>query len=438
MLARRLLYFTLVIILLSPLAYYATGIGQRGLSLSDEPIVQADGRLQSSPRAEALHSLSLPIRIELLLIYPILLFLLQYSGWAVRLRNWLTVHWVKPLADHAWFERLDQRLRRLTRERLSLVDLVEILLYVGLVTIFLSAILWPFAFYRGFILRHQFDLSTQTFSAWLRDFLVSEGLNLVMSLVVFGGFYGLIKLMPRRWPVWLGAGYAILYFAYILLEPIVVTPLFYQITPVTDADLRTRILTMANRAGVIIDDISIIDASSKTTTINAYFTGYGDASKIMLWDTLLQKHPPAEVDVVIAHEMGHWVYHHVLLGSMIAIALTWLGLFVVRSWFGRVWKILGWRGPDDVASFPYLLAMIALAGVLSLPLANGVSRLGENAADQFAIAVSQEPLAAVHLFERFAKENLSMVEVSPWEKFVFYTHPPLSERIERARQALGQ
>jgi Zn-dependent protease with chaperone function len=205
---------------------------------------------------------------------------------------------------------------------------------------------------------------------------------------------------------------------------------------VTDADLRSRILTMAGRADVVIDDISIIDASSKTTTVNAYFTGYGGASKIVLWDTLLQKHPPDQVDVVIAHEMGHWVYHHGLIGAMLSTALTWLGLFVIRLWFSRVWKILGWRGSDDVVSYPYLLALIALAGVLSLPASNAASRVAENMADAFAIEISQEPAAAARLFESFASENLSMVDVSPWEKFIFYTHPPLAERIERARQVM--
>jgi Zn-dependent protease with chaperone function len=190
---------------------------------------------------------------------------------------------------------------------------------------------------------------------------------------------------------------------------------------------------MADRAGVVIDDISTIDASSKTTMTNAYFTGYDQASKIFLWDTLLLKHPPNEVDVVIAHEMGHWVYRHVLLSALGMAAMSWLGLFVWRFWSNRVWRRLGWAGPEDVASYPYLLGMIALVSILALPAINGLSRFGESQADNFALAISQKPAVAAAMFERIARENLSMVDVARWEKVVFYTHPPLAERIEKAK-----
>jgi STE24 endopeptidase len=220
-------------------------------------------------------------------------------------------------------------------------------------------------------------------------------------------------------------------FVLIVLHPILITPLFYKITPVSDSDLQQRIQTMADRAGVVIDDISIINASSKTTAVNAYFTGYGQASKIFLYDNLLIKHPSDEVDVVIAHEMGHWVYKHVLLSTLGMVALGWLGLFAWRFWSNRVWRRLGWTGPDDVASYPYLLGVMAMVGILTLPLINGVSRFGEGQADDFALAVSQKPAAAAAMFERLARENLSMVDPPAWEKFLFYTHPPIAERIQK-------
>jgi STE24 endopeptidase len=428
----------MLIIILSPLIYFSTGIGQRSHTLSPEPVVLADGSLHSSPKAEALHTLRLPIRLELLLIYPILMLLMQYSGLAVKLRMWLTDKWLPPLQRAPGCGWLDRHLTRLTRNRLSLVDVTVIILYLSLFTLGISLIYFPFSIYTGFILRRQFDLSTQTLGAWLRDFGVDWMVNWVITLVTFGGFYVLLKLAPRRWPIWVGVGFTLFTFGYIVLEPIVVTPLFYEITPVTDPDLRGRIQVMANRAGVVIDDIFIINASSKTTTINAYFTGYGEASKIFLWDTLLQKHPPDEVDVVIAHEMGHWVYRHVLLGTLGMAALSWLGLFAWRFWSNRVWPRLGWRGPDDVASYPYLLGMIALVSILTLPIVNGFSRFAEGQADDFALAISQKPEAAVNMFERLARENLSMVDVPNWEKVIFYTHPPLAERIKKAKSTITQ
>ncbi|MBN1994227.1 MAG: M48 family metalloprotease [Anaerolineae bacterium] len=140
---------------------------------------------------------------------------------------------------------------------------------------------------------------------------------------------------------------------------------------------------------------------------------------------------------MIAHEMGHWVYRHVLLGTLAACATGWLGLFVWRFWSNRIWRRMGWIGPHDVAGYPYLLGVMALVGILTMPLINGVSRFAESQADDFALAVSQKPAAAAAMFERLARENLAMVEVPTWEKIMFYTHPPLAERIEKAKLKLN-
>ncbi|MBN1220205.1 MAG: M48 family metalloprotease [Anaerolineae bacterium] len=434
MLLRKLLFLTITLIILSPLVYFSTGIGQKAHTLSPEPVALANGTLQSSPKAEALHSLSLPIRVERLLVYPILLFLMQYSGLAVKLRAWLTEKWLPPIRRVPGFKWLDRRLARLTRNQLSMADVVIIGLYLTLISLGLLLIYFPFSIYSGFVLRHQFGLSTQTLAAWLRDFGVGWLVNWGITFTTFGGFYLLLKLASRRWPIWGGLGFTLFTFGYIVLEPIVITPLFYEISPVTDLHLQHRIQTMVDRAGVVIDDISIINASSKTTAVNAYFTGYGGASKIFLWDTLLQKHPSDEVDVVIAHEMGHWVYRHVLLSALAACALGWLGLFVWRFWSNRRGPRLGWRGPGDVASYPYLLGMMALVGMLAMPVMNGVSRFAEGQADDFALAVSQKPAAAAAMFERLAQENLAMVDAPTWEKTLFYSHPPLAERIAKAKK----
>jgi STE24 endopeptidase len=401
-------------------------------------VVLADNTVRSSPKAVARHSLTLPLRIEQLLIYPLFLFLLQYSGLAVGLRAWLAERVIQPLEAAPLFERLDRWLSGFTRGRLSLAQVVEIALYITLVTLFITILFLPLSFYQGFVLAHQFGLSTQTFPAWLRDFLVGQVVGLVITLGVFGGFYAALKLMPRRWPFWFGAGYAVLTFGYILLEPLVITPLFYTVTPVTDEALLSRIYALSGRAGMTVDDIFTVDASSKTTAVNAYVTGFGGASKIGLWDTLLSTHPPDEVDVVLAHEMGHWYYRHVLIFALVYVLAAWVGFFLLRIWLGWVWQRLGWRGPDDVAGYPYLLALLALVSVLTLPPANGLSRFAENQADQFALEVARKPAASIDLFHRLAEENLAVIDVPAWEKFLFYTHPPIRERLERAQQALEQ
>lgn len=433
---RQLLYVTVVVIIFSPLVYFSTGIGQGAGQLSQTVIINAQGEMQTSPKAEALHTLRLPLRIQRLLIFPLFLFLLQYTGLAVRLRVWLQKQVVSPLSQRKGVAMLTRICLKLSRNHLTFSNIILIVSYIALITLLLNFLLLPLSFYSSFVLGQQFGLSTQTIGGWLRDWGLTLMIELVLTIIVYGGFYGITKIMPRQWPLWGGLGFTVLTLGYVLLEPIIITPLFYQISPLTDPDLQSRITEMAARAEVVIDDVVIIDASSKTTAVNAYVTGFLGANKIVIWDTLLLNHTPDEVDVVLAHEMGHWVYQHVLLSLLAASAGGWLGLFALRYWLKRVWQGLGWTDPYDVAGYPYLLGLIALVTILTLPIYTGFSRLGEGQADTFALTVSQKPDAAIGLFKGLAEQNIAPLHVSPWEKYIFYTHPPLSERIDKAQMWL--
>ena len=444
---RRFFIIIIVIILLSPLLYWLTGIGQAAAGLPAEVIRQPDGTLISSPKAEALRSLSLPMRIERLLIYPLLLLTFQLSGGSPALRHWLeervSMIPLKASARHrrnfgiAWLSRLSpvwfKRLipaglgRRLTGQTLLIILSFILIFDLALFLLYL-----PFNFYRGFIVSHQFGLSTQTGSGWLNDWLKSVLIALATDGLLWGGFYGLMRLFPRRWPLLVGALLVIFMSVFTLLTPILITPLFYEVRLLDDVTLRGRILTLTERAGMPVDEVYVIDASSKTTQVNAYVAGFGKARRIVLFDTLLSGYKPDEIEVVLAHEMGHWYYRHVLLSLVGLGAVSWLGLFGLRWLLGRNWGRLGLSGPDDVAGLPYVMAIIAAATILSLPVQNGFSRYGEGQADAFALAVSQKPGTFIALFEQFAEQNLSVVNPPAWEKFIFYTHPPIVERIQRA------
>jgi STE24 endopeptidase len=98
----------------------------------------------------------------------------------------------------------------------------------------------------------------------------------------------------------------------------------------------------------------------------------------------------------------------------------------------HTWRGLGLAGPADIAGWPFMLAVIALVSMLILPLENGISRFAERQADSFALTISHNPSAMIELFEQFAVQNLSLVDAPAWEKFIFYTHPTLAERIRMA------
>jgi STE24 endopeptidase len=432
----------LIATLLSPLPYWGTGIGQSAAELSAEISRLPDRTLTSSPKAQALHRLTLPMRIERLLIYPLLLISFQLSGASLALRRWLggkarqVQNWRllpgKGLLLARLVRWLGRRMPRTWRQRLPWPELIVMLLFVFFLDLAVSLVHLPFSVYSGFVLAHQFGLSTQTLAGWAADWIKNLLLGLAMNIPLWTGFYGLMRLMPRRWPLPAGALMILVSAVLVLITPVLITPLFYEVRPLEDPTLRTRILALADRAGMQVDEVYVINASAKTTRVNAYFTGFGDARRIVLYDTLLAGYSPDQVEVVLAHEMGHWYHRHVLLWLLGMGAAGWIGLFGLRWLLNRTWQGLGLSGPADVAGLPYVMAVLAVVTTLALPAQNSLSRVGERQADRFSLATSQKPEVFVELFERFAVQNLSVVAVPAWEKFLFYTHPPIVERVHVA------
>lgn len=427
----------LAVILLNPLLYWSTGIGQSAAGLSAEIGHQPDGTPISSPKALALHRLSLPMRIERLLTYPLLLICFQFSGGSLALRRWLEERTRRSLSHRppwlmrggAWVGRLAPRT---WRQRVSGRDLLVILLFALALQVALPLLYFSWDVYSGFILAHQFGLSTQALAGWVSDWGKNSLITLVMNSLSWTGLYGLMRLMPRRWPIPAGALMMLLSAGFVLITPWLITPLFYEVQPLTDPALRARILALAHRAEIQVDEVYVINASAKTTRVNAYFTGFGDARRIVLYDTLLTGYTPDQVEAVLAHEMGHWYYRHVSLGLLGAGAASWIGLFGLRWLLANTWRPLGLNGPGDEAGLPYVMAIVAVVMTLSLPVQNGLARFGERQADYFSLSLSQKPKVYVELLEKLAVHNLSVVDVPTWEKLIFYSHPPIAERVRIA------
>ncbi len=427
---RWVFIMTALIILVSPLVYWSTGLGQTAKDLSPRLIRQADGLPVSSPKAEALHTLSLPLRIQGLCLFPLLLLSFQLSGGALALRVWLEkkTGGRRDVAElqvntTSWLARLWVRVSD---------QLLITLLFVLTFNLALELLYLPLDFYRGFIMGHQFGLSTQSMAGWGIDWLKTLVISLLFTTLAWSGLYSLMRLWPRRWPIPAGGILLVLSGALVLLIPIFITPLFYQVYPLQDANLRARIIALAGQAGMHVEAVEVIDASAKTTQVNAYFTGFGGAQRIVLYDTLLRDYTPDQIEVVLAHEMGHWYYQH-MLWTVLGVGLVgWLGLFLLKWTLEYSWPWLGLAGPADIAGLPYVLAVVAIGSTLLMPAENGLSRWAENQADRFALKTSQKPAAMVQLWEQFAGQNLAVVNPPLWEKLLFYTHPPLAERIHLA------
>jgi STE24 endopeptidase len=285
--------------------------------------------------------------------------------------------------------------------------------------------------------RRAWGLTDRSLVAWLSD----RGKGLVETLVregiVIVGFFLLARRYPRRWWLPAAAGATVFVVLYIFIKPIVIDPWFNTFTPLSQTqwkDLEPRVHALIHKAGVPVEEILVVDASRQSTHSNAYFTGFGSTRRIVLYDNLLMQHPPAEVESILAHELGHWLHHHIVQGTILAA-----GGFVVGFWL--LAKILEWlrdraplrlRSAADPAALPVLMLMGALGNWAIAPVQNAVSRHFERQADTVALDLAGQPDVFIEAEKRLAVKNLGRLLPTPWEVWLFNTHPPVLERIGMA------
>ena len=214
----------------------------------------------------------------------------------------------------------------------------------------------------------------------------------------------------------------------VFLLPVVYEPLFNSFTPV-DAPTKARIVALAERSGVHIEDVLVSDASKRTTRENAYVSGIGKTKRVVLYDTLLRNESPRDIDLVVAHELSHDRHHDVLTGTLVGIAGAWAGIAVLWLLFR---SHLVKQAPGDPKALAFLALFVTVATLVTLPAQNAISRRVEARADRSAIELTDDPDAAISLEQHLAVGNIADLKPNAFITWVFFTHPPVMERIQIA------
>jgi STE24 endopeptidase len=327
------------------------------------------------------------------------------------------------------FTPLARSLRDLTAVWAGHRPWLTLTLYAGCLLLLYHLVLLPMDLYRGYWREHAFGLSTQGVDAWFKDWGKGLLLEVVLLLPTVNLLYLFIRRDPLRWFVPATGVLGGLILLLTFLAPVVIDPLFHTFTPLTDADLKGRVLRLADRAGMPVEDVLEVDASRRTVKGNAYVTGFGRTKRIVLYDTLLKRSSPDEVEVVLAHEIGHRIHHHIWKGVGLSILALFLGL-------GMAGLVLRWetaRGllahPADPAGLPVLVLTLLVLSLMTLPLRNVVSRHFERQADLAALQLSGNREAYIKVEVDLARSNLSDITPPRWAVLFLYTHPPVLERI---------
>jgi STE24 endopeptidase len=274
--------------------------------------------------------------------------------------------------------------------------------------------------------RRDFGLSEQGWGGWLWDELTALGIRAVLvSIGVAGAVWLAGRFGPRWWLVGAPA-LAAIGVVFILLQPLVVQPLFNRFEPLADRELAAEIEELADGMGVDVDDVLVADASRRTTTANAYVAGIGPTRRVVLYDTLLDgRFADGEIRVVSAHELAHVERRHLWKG------LAWFALLAVPGVFGLAW-ITNRRGGLGPRLVPLGLAFVFAYVLVTQPLANAVSRRYEAEADWLALQATGDPASAVALERGFVRTGLADPDPPVWVTYWLGTHPPPLRRIAMA------
>ncbi|HKG50896.1 MAG TPA: M48 family metalloprotease [Actinomycetales bacterium] len=294
----------------------------------------------------------------------------------------------------------------------------------------------------------RYGLSTQGWGGWAVDVARAWAVAAVVTALLLLVLVALARRWPQRWWLPAAALAAAVTVAGSALYPVLIEPLANDFTPMAAGPQRTALLDLAIRDGVPVRDVLVADASRRTTTENAYVSGLGATRRIVVYDTLLRSASPREVELVVAHELGHAKAHDVRLGTTLgalAAALAAVLLFLVLE--GRRWwrQLLdaepsgsGIAGPARAAAanpraIALILALATIGGYLAAPASTLVSRRTEARADLHALNLTRDPEGFAGMQRRLATSNISDLQPRWYRTLLFATHPAPPWRIAMAR-----
>ncbi len=307
------------------------------------------------------------------------------------------------------------------------------LIYVTLLLAVLVFVGFPLSFYASYAHEHKWKFSNQTVRGWLWEKAKSFGVSLLITYLILGL---LLWIMARFAPIWwlfAGAGMALVSVVLATLFPIVILPIFNKYTAIEDKDLTDALEKILSREGLRSSGFFKQDTSRQTKKENAFLAGLGRTRRVVLADNLMRNMSRPEIESVIAHELGHYRRRHIWkgigIGTLEQLFVFWVINLVMKALFPQFLSAQRW----NLALLPMFVILTGVvSGLLFGPLGNALSRHFEKQADLYALENIKEKKAFMTALAGLADRNLSNAYPEWWVKILYYSHPPIGERLRTA------
>ena len=294
----------------------------------------------------------------------------------------------------------------------------------------------PFTLYSTFRIEERFGFNKMSFQLWLADLLKSTLVGMVIGLPIVALILWLMNSAGPLWWLWAWAVWMGFNLLVLVLYPTVIAPIFNKFKPLEDDSLKARVTALMQRCGFAAKGLYVMDGSKRSAHANAYFTGFGAAKRVVFYDTLLKQLSPAEVDAVLAHELGHFKHKHIIQRIVMLFAMSLAGFALIGYLSQQIWFYtgLGVRpnlgAPNDALALLLFMLAIPLFSFFISPLMAQLSRQHEFQADAYAAMQTDGRDLASALLKLY-QDNASTLTPDPVFVKFYYSHPPASERLAR-------
>ena len=294
----------------------------------------------------------------------------------------------------------------------------------------------PFTLYSTFKIEERFGFNKTTLRLWLLDGIKGLLVGAVVGLPIVALILWLMASSGSLWWLWAWGSWMGFNMLLLVLYPTVIAPLFNKFKPIDDESLKARVTALMQRCGFASKGLFVMDGSKRSAHANAYFTGFGAAKRVVFYDTLLKALSPAEVDAVLAHELGHFKHKHIVKRIIGMFAMSFVG-FALLGWLSsQLWFYTGLgvtpnlNGGNDAIALLLFMLVVPLFSFFISPIFAQFSRKHEFEADAYA-ALQTDGKDLQSALLKLYQDNASTLTPDPVFVKFYYSHPPASERLSR-------